>query len=255
VPAAIKLQEQYGDAIQVIFVECQGANRDQYESFAWKQKWMGNNAMWTDERPIQTTGSGLPETALIGIDGRIIMQGHPGGFGKKLEAALAAELKKAKEAPEGTPQALEKAWTTFKKGDVAAAIAECDKLGTDEAKAAKEEFIAITKTKIARMKWMIDNGYVIEAEKMGKDLAKDVKGNADLEPLVAAESARLESTELSDEREAAKAWASFVGQVAKKKPFDDGNVKKAESLGKKYASTKSGARAARMAELSKIKHS
>jgi hypothetical protein len=96
VPAATKLQEEYGDDIQVIFVECQGATREQFEAFAWSMKWMGNNAMWTEERPFATVGGGLPETALIGIYGRIIMQGHPGSYGKKLEAAIEAEIKKSK---------------------------------------------------------------------------------------------------------------------------------------------------------------
>jgi hypothetical protein len=254
VPASIKLQEQYGDAIQVIFVESQSHTREDYESFAWRYKWMGNLAMWTEERPIPTVGTGLPETALIGIDGKVIMQGNPGGFGKKLEAAIAAEIKKSKEAPAGTPDALKKAWSSYLKGDVAAAIAECDKLGTDEAKAARAQFLASAKQRIARTKWLIDNGYVTEAEKLGDELTKGVKGCADLEPLIATQVARLTSTELTNEREAAKAWSSFVDQVAKKKPFDDGNVKRAESLGKKYAGTKNGERAAHLAELAKVKN-
>jgi hypothetical protein len=247
------LQEEYGDDIQVIFVECQGATREQFEAFAWKQKWMGNNAMWTEERPFATVGSGLPETALIGIDGKIIMQGHPGSFGKKLEAAIEAEIKKSKKPPEGTPDALEKAWTMFLKGDVADALAECDKVGTDDATLARAEFVARTKARIARAKWLVDNGYLIEAGKLTDELTKAVKGDADLEPLVAAEAARIGSTELTDEREASKALASFIGQVAKKKPFDANNVKKAESLAKKYSGTKAGARAAHFVELAKVK--
>jgi hypothetical protein len=94
---------------------------------------------------------------------------------------------------------------------------------------------------------------VIEAEKVSGEIAKSVKGCADLEPLITEQVARVTATDLTTEREAAKAWSSFVGQVAKKKPFDDGNVKKAESLAKKYSGTKNGERAARMAELSKIK--
>ena len=252
-PAATKLQEEYGDAIQVIFVESQGATREQYEAFAWQQKWMGNHAMWTDERPIPTTGSGLPETALIGIDGKVIMQGHPGSLGKKLEDAIEAEIKKSKQPPEGTPDALEKPWKAFLKGNVAAAIAECDKLGTDEAKAAREEFVARTKQRVERAKWLIDNGYLMEADKLTDDLAKDVKGSTDLEPLVAAEVARIEAPEMEAEREASKALASLVGQIAKKKPFDAANVKKVEALAKKHSGTKSGERAAHIAELSKVK--
>jgi hypothetical protein len=254
VPTSIKLQEQYGDAIQVIFVESQAHTREDYESFAWRMKWMGNNAMWTDERPIPTVGTGLPETALIGIDGRVIMQGNPGGFGKKLEAAIEAELKKSKDAPAGTPEALKKAWGSFVKGDVAAAIAECDKLGTDDAKAARKQFVTVTKQRIARTKWLVENGYISEAEKLSGDLTRGVKGCAELEPLAAAEATRVSATELANEREAAKAWASFVSQNAKKKPFDPAIVQKVEALAKKFAGTKNGERASHLADLAKVKN-
>ena len=253
-PAALKLAEEYGDALQVIFVECQGATRDQYEAFVWKQKWMGpSNTMWTEERPFPTVGNGLPETALVGIDGKILMQGYPGNFGKKLEEALAAEIKKAKDAPAGTAAPLKKAWTSFAKGEIAAALAECDKLGTDEAKAAREEFVTRTNARIARAKWLLDNGFVVEAEKHFEKLGKDVKGAAELETSVSAEAARLNDPALAAERDAAKAVSTFFGQIAKKKPFDGPNVQKAESLAEKHAGTKSAERAAHFAALSKVR--
>lgn len=252
-PSALKLQEQYGDALQVVFVECQGATRDQYEAFAWRMKWMGGRAMWTEERPFSTVGNGLPETALVGVDGTILLQGHPGSFGSKLEEALAAEIKKIKSPPEGTPAALKKAWGSFLKNDVAAALKECDEIATDEAKAARAEFVARTQRRIARAKWLLDEGYLVEAEALLGQLAKDVKGAAEFESLVAAETAKLGEPARAAEREASKAYAAFAEQVAKKKPFDAANVKKAESLAEKHASTKSGERAARFAALSRIK--
>jgi hypothetical protein len=215
---------------------------------------MGNNAIWTEERPIPTVGNGLPETALIGIDGKVIMQGNPGEFGKKLEAAVEAEVKKAKSPPTGTPDALKPAWTAYLKGDVAGALAECDKVTSDEAKAAHELFVSKTKREIARVKWMVDNGYVSDAEKMAGDLTKAVKGNADLEKLVADQSARIKAPDMAAEKEAEKAVANFVKEIAKKKPFDPANVKKAESLDKKYSGTKAGGRAAHIAELAKVKN-
>jgi hypothetical protein len=254
VPASIKLQEKYGDDLQVIFVESQAHTRDDYESFAWRSKWIGNNAIWTEERPIPTTGDGLPETALIGVDGKVIMQGNPGAFGKKLEAAVEAEVKKSKAPPAGTSEALKPAWTAFLKGEVAAALAECDKVASDEGKAAHAEFVAIEKRKIARLKWLVDNGYPSDADKLGAELAKSVKGTAELEALVSAQTARLAAPDMAAEREAEKAWSSFVNQIAKKKPFDPANVKKAESLDKKYSGTKAGGRAARLAELAKVKN-
>jgi len=253
VPSALKLQQEYGDALQVLFVECQGSTRDQYEAFAWKMKWMGGHSMWTEERPFPTVGNGLPETALVGIDGKILMQGHPGDMGKKLEEAIAAEIKKVKDAPAGTPTEVRGAWKSFLKGEIAAALAECDKLATDEAKAAREEFVVRTQRRVARAKWLVDNGYLVEVEQHLGRLAKDVKGAADLEPAVAAEVARLAEPDRAAEREASKAYTTFVAQVAQKKPFEAANVKKAEGLAEKNAGTKSSERAARFVALSKIK--
>lgn len=252
-PTALKLQEKYGDDLQVLFVECQGASREQAEAFIWKMKWMGGPAMWTEERPFKTVGNGLPETALVGVDGTILMQGSPGMLGSKLEDAIAAEVKKSKKAPDGVPSDLKKAWTSFVKGDVAEALTECDTVGTDEAKAAREEFVTRTQKRIARAKWQIDNGYLVEADELLKDLAKSVKGAADLEAAVQSEVARAAEPARMDEREASKAYSTFVSQVSKKKPFDGPNVQKAEGLAKKFAGTKSAERAAHFAKLSEVK--
>lgn len=251
-PASVKLQEQYGDDLQVIFVECQNTAKDVWEAFAWKMKWNGNGAWWTTERPIPTKGSGLPETALIGIDGTVLMQGNPGNFGKKLEEAVAAEIKKSKSAPAGTPKALEGAWKSFRKGEVASAIAECEKLGTDDANKAKDEFISVTNTRIARTKWMIENGCLSAADKALADLEKAVKGHADLAGKVAEKRTQLASKELDGEREADKAYQSFVAEVAKKKPFEAPNVKKAEGLAEKFKATKTSAGFDRFVKLSKV---
>jgi len=253
VPTAVKHQRELGDDVQVIFVECQGADRDTYEAFAWKMKWMGNSAVWTDERPIPTTGTGLPETALIGVDGKVILQGHPGMLGKKLEDALTAEIKKSKQAPEGTSNDLKKAWGMFAKGDVAGAIAECDQVATDEASAAKAEFVARTVAKIERIKRMVDAGELHEASQLAGALEKSVKANVDLAAKLAEQTARIADPAMESEREASKALAALLDKIAVDKPFDAGNVKKVAALAAKYPGTKSAARAERFVELSKRK--
>lgn len=252
-PASIKLQEELGDDVQVIFVESQGPKPDEWEAFAWRMKWMGNNAMWTEEPPIPSKSEGLPECALIGIDGTILMQGHPGDFGKKLEDAVRAEVKKAKQAPADTPKALEKIWTTFNKGDVAAAIADCVKLNTDEANQARDQFLALTEKRIARVQWMIEKGFLTAAEKHINALEKAVKGNAELAGKVAEQRSRLESPELKEEREAEKAFSAFLATVYKAKPFEPGNVKKAESFAGREKAPKTKQRAEHFVTLSKIK--
>lgn len=252
-PTSIKLQEELGDDVQVIFVECQNTPRDAWEAYAWSRKWMGNNAMWTIERPIDTTGSGLPEVALIGVDGSVLMQGHPGDLGKKLEEAIAAEVKKSKLAPSGTPKPLEKVWQTFAKGDVAGAIAECEKLGTDDANKARDEFVARTQKRIGRVQWMIEKGYLTHAEKRIGELEKAVKGNAELAGKVAEQKSRLDNPEMKEEREAEKSFSAFLATIFKAKPFEPGNVKKAESFAARDKAPKTAERAERFVALSKVK--
>lgn len=252
-PASVKLQEQLGDDVQVIFVECQNTPKDVYEAFAWKMKWMGNGAMWTAERPMSTTGSGLPETAVLGIDGTVLLQGHPGEFGKKLEETVLAEIKKAKQAPAGTPKELEKAWAAFGKGDVAAAIAECDKLESDAAKEARETFVTRTTRRIDRVKTVIAEGRISAAEKLLGAIEKAVKGNAELVAKTAVLRTQLASDELEKERDADKAFSSFAAKIAKEKPFEPANVKKAQSIATTYKGTKTAERAERFVTLAGVK--
>ncbi|NOT30997.1 MAG: hypothetical protein HOP15_11165 [Planctomycetes bacterium] len=258
-PASIKLQQQYGDALQVLFVESQGADADKFEAFAWRQKWMGTQAMWTDERPLEISGSGLPAFALLDIEGKILLQGNPLEQKKKIEEAIAEQVKKASSAPAGTPAVLAKSWARFTKGDVAAALAECDKLGTDvilaePAKALRAEMVARTEAKITRGQWLIESGYAAEASTLFASLAKSVAGTPELEGKVGRELARLKAPDkaLAAQAEASKALASLQQKMVKDKPFDDGNVKALLKLAEKHAGTKAGERAARLAKLAKL---
>jgi len=217
VPASIKAQESFGEELQVIFVECQGTPPETAEAFAWKMKWMGNPAMWTIDRPIPTVGQGLPEVALIGIDGTVLMQGYPGDFGKKLEETIASEIAKAKKLRAKEPNG------DLQKGRLARGL--------------------------LRLRARIDEGRLEEAATLLAALEKEFKGQAEL----ASERKRLEDPALKEEREAAKAWELFEGRVAKAKPFDSANVQKAQSLAKKFAGTKTALRAERFVRLSQIK--
>ncbi len=257
-PASIKLQQKLGDDLQVIFVECQGADVDRYEAFAWSMKWMGTHAMWTHERPIPTKGNGLPESALLGVDGTVLMQGNPMAWGKKLDEAIDKEIKKAKDAPAGTPKELAKPWSNFIGGDVAGSLAECDKLGAtpalaDAAKSMREEIVKRTNAKIERATWLVDGGYLREAQALLDPLAKGTKGCAEFGERVAAQVARAAAKDQANELEAGKLLAATTDKMAGKgKPFDDANVKALQHVVEKYKGTKAAARAERLIALSKI---
>ena len=88
-PASIKLQQQYGDDLQVLFVESQGASPEMAEAFAWRRRWMGTQAMWTTEAPLRVEGNTLPKFALLDTEGRLLLEGNPLGMKKQIEEAIA----------------------------------------------------------------------------------------------------------------------------------------------------------------------
>lgn len=260
-PASIKLQQEWGDDLQVIFVESQGADLTTAEAFAWKQKWMGTRAMWTTERPVDVEGNSLPKFALISVEGEVLLSGNPLAMKKQIETAIAEQVEKAKAAPTGTPAALKKAWSAFAKGDLAAALAECDKVAAaggangEAAGGARAEIERRIESRIARGGWLLEHGFVAEAESLLSGLQKSLKAQPGLLAKVEELQKKLADPALAAEREAAKSLASVEQKMKKDKPFEDGNVKALERLAEKYAGTKSAERAAHLASLAKHKAS
>ncbi|MDE0896525.1 MAG: hypothetical protein OSB10_08065, partial [Planctomycetota bacterium] len=74
-PAAIKLQEEYGDAIQVIFVESQNSGFGKSIGMATKSGWLGNQAIWTNQYLFSTGSKGLPAFALLDGEGKVVLKG------------------------------------------------------------------------------------------------------------------------------------------------------------------------------------
>lgn len=254
-PASLKLKEQYGDDLAVLFVEVQGADEETAEAFAWRQKWMAYGAMWSTERPVTVEGNTIPKFALLDTEGNVLLKGNPLDQKKQIEEAIADQVKKAKGAPLGTPPKLAKPWATFAKGDVGGALAALDKLVADPevgeaAKAARTEMETRTKARIARGTWMIDNGFPSEAAEHLGALSKSLKGAPELEKTVATELARAKTP--GPELDAANALAGVVAKMKKDKPFDEGLVKSLEKLAEKHAGTKAAERAQHLVKLSKI---
>jgi thiol-disulfide isomerase/thioredoxin len=264
VPASIKMQRELGDDVQVIFAESQGANLEKVEAFAWRQKWFGTNAIWTNEHPTQVEGNTLPKFALLGIDGKVLLTGNPIEKEKQIEELVAAEIKKAKEPPAGTPAKLHDAWKSFVKGSIGAAIAECDKLAAgagadaalaESAKSLRALMVERTNVRVTRAKWLLDNGFVDEGNDKLAALGKAVKGCKDFDEAIAEQMTRvlLPDEAFKREMEAAKALAAIETKMRKDKPFDDANVKALAKLGEKFAGTKSGERAAHLSSLAAVK--
>ena len=181
------------------------------------------------------------------------MQGSPGDFGKKFDEAVEAEIKKAKDAPAGTPKELKKAWQLFNKGDVAGALAECDKVGGDEALKAKDDFVARTTARIARAKWLIDDGYITSAEKLLEALEKGVKTDAELGPKIAEQknAARIDRARAG--AGSRQGLRELRGRRRQEEALRRGQREEGSAIATKHKGTKAAERAERFVALSKVK--
>jgi thiol-disulfide isomerase/thioredoxin len=214
VPASLKLQETFGDDLQVLFVESQGSTREQTAAFAVQQKWMGGRAIWTTEHPFETGATLLPNFVLIGNDGRVLSKGSPLSEAKEIERQIVEQIKLKKSPPSGVHKAVRAAWGEFNKGRYAKAIelaraAEAESAGDESALAAardaEKHFRARIETQAKRVAWLVDNGYFEEAVDLLDALKKGVKDDPDLERRAGEIGSRLESKEMTEEREAGRA--------------------------------------------------
>ncbi len=246
-PAAIKLQEEYGDDLAVIFVESQGTSVEKTASFILDRRWMGASTMWTNERPFDTGSRGLPNFALISSDGKVLAKGT-GGLTSRDKDLIADEIKASKGAPADSNKAFKSAWKDFSKGKIAKAIEGAEKVGAKkpelaaEATAVVEEFEARIQSRLDAISWSIDNGYAFEAKGELKDLLKSLKGADGM--YTSAQEIEQRFTEEGMELELE---ASEVLGKALAKLFEDGREEKlfdkVEKLSDKYAGTKVAARA------------
>ena len=247
---------EYGDDLQIIFVESQRrVDEDGVEAFIWDHKWMGTSAMWTNEAPFNTGSSGIPNFALLSNEGEILLMGHPGAMHSKIEDAIDGEIKKATAIPEGTPKALKKAWKAFMKKDYGKAVAEARKVeakGGEDGEAATVAigtFIDHVEKKLGRADWMIENGYLVEAQDFVKKLSKQIKGIDEVVEKQTELTTKFESEELKPEMAAAQALSKLVNALAED-GFDDKLVKKLRKFVKKNEATKAAARAKHLADIS-----
>jgi hypothetical protein len=212
VPASLKLLDQYGDDLQVLFVESQGASAPEAATFVLKQKWLGRaNGIWTIERPCDSGSPGLPSAVLIGSDGRVLYNGNPLDGHKTIQKLVEADVAARRAAPAETPKALKPAWAAFGKGKVGEAIklvdgiAEKDRATLGESwQSSRDTFVKRVQGAIDRAQWELDHGYPTRCAARLDAAAKACEGLPELKQAVDAVRARLASPEGGAEREAAK---------------------------------------------------
>ena len=256
-PNSIKMQAEYGDDIQVVFVESQGTKKKATESFILKHKWMASTAMWTNERPLTSGNNGLPNYVLLGADGRVLAKGNH--MGKDTRALIDDEIKKSGNGPEDASKEIQKAWKSFSKGKIAKALTLAEKAGekedfAEEAEQAIAAFERRIKGRMDAAQWSIDNGFFADADAALEVLAKDLKGT-DFEADVVAKSQQLADPALKPEIDAEKALMKICDRL-----FEDGYDKKGKhqkavaKFVEKFDGTKAAARGRYLLSLAPAGH-
>lgn len=246
-PHSVALQNQFGEDLQVVFVESQGHTIQEAEQLALKQKWASDHAIWTAEAPFETGASTIPHTVLLGNDGTVLYNGSPA---PAVDDLIAEQIKLAKKGSKELPAGSLAALQTFEKGNFGAALAA---LGTlkdgaekDAAATLATSLQARATAKLHRLDWMIENGDFDEADKFAGQLQKGFAGSEELLKKLKESADKLTAKELAPEREASKAFGKIEKNLAKNGP-DAAALKQLKGFSEKFPNTRAAKRAAHLA--------
>ena len=244
-PAALKMQDEYADSLQVMFVEVGRASEEEMQAFAIDKGWfdVGTDAIWSKERPFSTGESAIPSYALLDETGKVILKGITTRDHKKIEEAIEEHAKARKKGPEDLPKAVAKQVAEFHKGKQGKALvalgdmlAEDSRAQDDEKLAAEQALAALNASlerDLKRVDWLLSNGYFAVAEGRLEDLAKQLKGADEWTAAVAERTTRLESDDLKAER-AAEAALLKLEQKLYTKGTDKVSAKSLGGIGEKF---------------------
>jgi hypothetical protein len=246
VPSAVKKDKELSSkGLVTILMERQGADEAALEGFLW-MKFPDCDAFACVNGAVPTPSSGgLPNGALIGVDGTLLWWGNPIRDAKKVEELIAVELDKVKKGWGDTAEARKVRQALYGKSNFAAALAVVQAMPEGEARTALQ--LEIDSCHASRKKSVTalqEDGRWDRAHDLAKEL---VKGVGRHEPW-ASEAAELLATFTTDN---GKAELSLDGKLAKVvKPLRDGNgegaPKRLEAFLKGAEGTKVGARAQRI---------
>jgi len=258
VPSSIKLQDELGDKVQIVFVSQSDAPAAA-QAFALKKKWLGGRAMWTQEAPFETGLSYIPASVLLSSDGEVLLVGNPLENHNKIVDLIEEDQKAKEKGPKDAPDPVRKAWAEFGKGNwgkaVTMAQAVIDKPPAKDAdaavaaaKSALESFNKSIDTRFARVDTCVAEGLYERATGELAAIGKGVKGEAALTQRHAEALAKLNGEDLKAEREAAAALSKLEKKLYSNGP-EDGSAKALNAFAEKYPGTKAAERAEQLASL------
>jgi thiol-disulfide isomerase/thioredoxin len=261
VPAALKLQETWGDDLQVVLVEAQGAPADAAAGFALAQRWFGGRALWTSEVPFWPGGNSLPAFVLLGNQGQVLLKGNPLAQAREIERLVAEQVRLRRSVPAGVCEVARPAWAEYAKGNLGRAVqlarsAEGQVAGDpaelERLRGAVETLQRGIERRFAEVAALIEAGWTEEADERLDDLAARCKGDPGLERRAADLAERLDGEALQAEREAARSLARLLSRF-----FESGGDPAAalelERFAERQPGTKAAARALDWARIAPVR--
>lgn len=254
-PAALKLQEEYPDDLQVVFVEVQNrVGETQVEAFTYDRKWRSSGlAMWTREKPFDHGQKGIPAYALLDDDGKVLRTGITTADHHEIVKTIEQRVKERAKGPDDAPSAVAKLWKEFRKGKAGKALAGAEALVEDPGKKDPEQVVAAAKAaletwraelsaEIGRASWAVENGHFDRAEEVLGKLSKSLGGHGELADRVAELQEKLKADDLKAERAAAAALAKVEAKL-NDKGIDASHAKALQKVLDEHAGTKAAVRA------------
>ncbi|MCY2961732.1 MAG: hypothetical protein NTY35_16345 [Planctomycetota bacterium] len=259
VPYGLKLQETWGEDLQVVLVEVQGAGADEAARFALRQRWFGGRSLWTSETPFWPGGNLLPTGALLGNQGQVLWKGNPLTQSREIERLVAEQVRLRRAPPASAPESLRPAWSEYVRGNLGRA-AQLASEAERRALAGEPAALELLKSGLATLRRGIDArfarvaalaeaGFLDEADARLDELRSGAKEDPELSARAAqlAETWSSESTRV--EREAARKLARLLSRY-----FDSAGdpllARELVQFGEQHPGTKAAARAADWARLS-----
>lgn len=180
-PSAIRHDSEFhSQGLITILVECQGADDRALAAFLWKT--------FPENRCYTCTGTnvpippsrGIPNGALVGVDGTILWAGNPNAGGKQMEQLLATELEKVKKGWGDTPEAKKVRALLYGKKDLAGAMAAVESIqDADKRAALQKEVENRHASDVKAVEELKRQGQYLKAQDRAQALLRSVGARAD----------------------------------------------------------------------------
>lgn len=264
IPHVEELQRDFGGrGLHIFAFEAQGHSAEEIQA-TMAARGGKSYPVAAGGAPNYETGGGIPHGWLVGVDGKIIWEGHPGdaAFDKTLKAEL-AKVKFPGLGLTDVDKALEKSVKSYLAGDLAKARTEAQKVAegaksSEEAKKDAEHILARIQAQAEKAKAKAES---LEAEKLYVEASKrwnwlkSAFGSAE-EGKLAAEKLKSYQKDagIAKEIEASEKLAAMIDQLSKG-ANTPAKLAEAEAAFKKFAEKYAGTKAAEdaLAKLAKLR--